>query len=276
MATTPNYSWVMPDPTDYVTDLPADFEIFGDAVDATVKSVSDAQIPKSIVDAKGDIIAATAADTVARVAVGANGQVLTADSGASAGVAWTTPATGAAVQLNPVISGGYLRSITTIDDNNSTTLEPKTRTGNDETELIPIYLPNCTLDRIAVRASLYVSTGDVRLGIYNNGTNNLPSTLLLDAGTVSITGNGNFEITINQTITAGWYWLASNAQSGSFSLAAVRADSLNPTFTYFTSPSLNGAVQFGWVQTGVSGALPNPVGTLGARNLPVIVWVRTA
>jgi hypothetical protein len=34
MATTPNYGWVMPDPTDFVTDLPADFEIFGDAVDA--------------------------------------------------------------------------------------------------------------------------------------------------------------------------------------------------------------------------------------------------
>jgi hypothetical protein len=36
MATTPNYSWVMPDPTDLVTDLPADFEIFGDAVDSSV------------------------------------------------------------------------------------------------------------------------------------------------------------------------------------------------------------------------------------------------
>ena len=39
MATTPNYSWVMPDPTDLVTDLPADFEIFGDAVDASVFEV---------------------------------------------------------------------------------------------------------------------------------------------------------------------------------------------------------------------------------------------
>jgi hypothetical protein len=39
MATTPNYSWVMPDPTDLVTDLPADFEIFGDAVDASVYEI---------------------------------------------------------------------------------------------------------------------------------------------------------------------------------------------------------------------------------------------
>ena len=34
MVATPNYGWVMPDPTDFVTNLPADFEIFGDAVDA--------------------------------------------------------------------------------------------------------------------------------------------------------------------------------------------------------------------------------------------------
>jgi hypothetical protein len=40
MATTPNYSWVMPDPTDFVTDLPADFEIFGDAVDASLYALS--------------------------------------------------------------------------------------------------------------------------------------------------------------------------------------------------------------------------------------------
>lgn len=50
-----------------------------------------AAIQPTIVDAKGDIIAATAADTVARVAVGSNGQVLTADSAQAAGVKWATP-----------------------------------------------------------------------------------------------------------------------------------------------------------------------------------------
>lgn len=57
----------------------------------SVKSAADASIAKSIVDAKGDLIAATAADTVARLAVGTNGQVLTADSTAATGVAWVTP-----------------------------------------------------------------------------------------------------------------------------------------------------------------------------------------
>lgn len=48
-------------------------------------------IAATIVDAKGDIIAATAADTVSRLAVGTNGQVLTAASGETTGLQWTTP-----------------------------------------------------------------------------------------------------------------------------------------------------------------------------------------
>lgn len=51
-------------------------------------------IPATIVDAKGDLIAATAADTVARMAVGSNGTVLTADSAQATGVAWAAPTTG--------------------------------------------------------------------------------------------------------------------------------------------------------------------------------------
>lgn len=46
-------------------------------------------IPDTIVDAKGDLIVATAADTVARLAVsGTNGRVLTEDSGETTGVKW--------------------------------------------------------------------------------------------------------------------------------------------------------------------------------------------
>ena len=51
-------------------------------------------IQNAIVDAKGDIIAATAADTPARLAVGANGTVLTADSAEATGLKWATPAAG--------------------------------------------------------------------------------------------------------------------------------------------------------------------------------------
>jgi hypothetical protein len=50
-------------------------------------------IQPTIVDAKGDIIAATAADSVTRLAVGANDTVLTADSTTATGLAYKSAAT---------------------------------------------------------------------------------------------------------------------------------------------------------------------------------------
>lgn len=53
---------------------------------------ADAAIPKSDLTTKGDILARTST-AVTRVAVGTNGQVLTADSTATPGVKWATPVT---------------------------------------------------------------------------------------------------------------------------------------------------------------------------------------
>ena len=114
--TTP-FSWQMPTSSDLVTDLPADFETFGQAVatsmadllggttgqvlskttnadmDFTWVTTDDTNaIQNAIVDAKGDLIAATAADTPARLAIGTNNQVLTADSAQATGMKWATPA----------------------------------------------------------------------------------------------------------------------------------------------------------------------------------------
>jgi hypothetical protein len=61
-------------------------------------------IADTIVDAKGDIIAATAADTVSRLAVGANDTVLTADSSTATGLKWATP--GAAATSYALINTG--------------------------------------------------------------------------------------------------------------------------------------------------------------------------
>ena len=59
-------------------------------------------IPASIIDAKGDLLVGTAADTAARLGVGTDGQVLTADSAETSGVKWAAAAGGGGVATDPI------------------------------------------------------------------------------------------------------------------------------------------------------------------------------
>jgi hypothetical protein len=70
---------------------------------AWVASDDPNAIQNTIVDAKGDLIAASAADTPARLAVGNNGETLVADSSTSTGLRYN-PQNALA---NPVINGGF-------------------------------------------------------------------------------------------------------------------------------------------------------------------------
>jgi hypothetical protein len=94
MPTTTNYGWTTPADTDLVKDGAAAIRTLGSSIDTTLKTQIDAQIPDSLLTTKGDIIAATGASTPARVAIGTNNQVLTADSTAATGVKWAAPVSG--------------------------------------------------------------------------------------------------------------------------------------------------------------------------------------
>lgn len=114
MPTTTNFGWTTPADTDLVKDGASAIRTLGNNIDTSLvdlkggttnqvlaknsdsdldfKWVADATgIPATIFDAKGDLIAASAADTAARLAVGANGTVLTADSAEATGLKWATP-----------------------------------------------------------------------------------------------------------------------------------------------------------------------------------------
>lgn len=154
---TSNFGWQMPTNSDLVTDLPADFEVFGQAVDTSLADLKggttgqvlskatntdmdftwvspttgditgvtagtgisgggtsgDVTITNSMataIDAKGDLIVGTAADTFSRLAVGTNNYVLTADSAEATGMKWAANPSGGGFTL---LSTTSLSSATT-------------------------------------------------------------------------------------------------------------------------------------------------------------------
>jgi hypothetical protein len=71
-------------------------------------------IQPTLLDAKGDLIAAVAADTPARLAVGANDTVLTADSTAATGIKWASPAGGGMTLLSTTSLSGTSVTVSSI------------------------------------------------------------------------------------------------------------------------------------------------------------------
>jgi len=77
----------------------------GDHVHARPSASDVGAIANALVDAKGDLITATANDTPARLAVGStNGHVLTVDSSTSTGLAWKAAASGS--DIDPLFLAG--------------------------------------------------------------------------------------------------------------------------------------------------------------------------
>jgi hypothetical protein len=130
MATvTPNFNWPVPTSTDLVKDGATAIEALGDSIDGSLVDLKggttgqvlsktsntdmdftwvttdDANaIQNSIVDAKGDLIAASANDTPARLAVGNNGETLVADSSTSTGLRYIG---NFAAGKNKIINGDF-------------------------------------------------------------------------------------------------------------------------------------------------------------------------
>jgi hypothetical protein len=68
----------------------------------------------STIDAKGDLLAGTADNTIGRQSIGTNGQVLTADSAETTGMKWATPSAGTAATVQVNKSGNQSISNSTV------------------------------------------------------------------------------------------------------------------------------------------------------------------
>lgn len=165
------------------------------------------------------------------------------------------------------LSGGYY-----IADNAGQISTPTSQTLNASR----LYLARLTLwkagtfDRIACEVTTGGSAGAVmRLGIYNSG-GGVPTTVLLDAGTVAATTTGAKEITISQTLARGVYFLAAAAQINTGVACRIKEEAV-PGLAHFsvTSPSTQLA---GYFQDSVSGAFPAYTNGIGG-NISYVVRV---
>ena len=139
MATTTNFGWETPDDTDLVKDGASAIRTLGNGIDTSfvdLKGGTTGQvlsknsntdldftwvaqddsnaIQNAIVDAKGDLITATAADTPSRLAVGANDTVLTADSSTATGLKWAAPASGGMTLISSTSLSGSSVTLSSI------------------------------------------------------------------------------------------------------------------------------------------------------------------
>jgi hypothetical protein len=89
-------------------------------------ATADAAVPESIVTAKADLLVASASGVVDNLAVGTNGQVLTADATQTLGVKWATPTdtnlTFNARTANYTLVAGDVNKLVTMSDAGTLTL----------------------------------------------------------------------------------------------------------------------------------------------------------
>jgi len=169
--TTTNFGWDIPQSTDLVKDGATAIAALGQDIDTALVDLKGGTtgqvlakasgtdldfswvaqddsnaIQNAIVDAKGDLISATGADTPARLAVGANDTVLTADSSTATGLKWAAPA-----------AGGGMTLLSTTTASGSSTSVSITPTGYNE---IIVIIKDLTL----------TTDGDLFLRINNDTT----------------------------------------------------------------------------------------------------------
>jgi hypothetical protein len=79
----------------------------------------------------------------------------------------------------------------------------------DRLYAVPLHVPKTTtFDRISIRITTASAAGGlIRLGLYASDGNK-PTTLILDAGTVAADATGTPQITISQTLSQGFVFVA--------------------------------------------------------------------
>jgi hypothetical protein len=198
------------------------------------------------IDAKGDLIAGTAADTFDRLAVGTNGQTLVADSTASTGLKWASAASGMTLIQRSSFSG-VASTTTTFDGIFTSTyktylivveqLAPVTTADDLQMQLRVSGVTSATA--YYVTGLLYAANGTTATSIgVSNGT--LVTLSSSNAATKPISGQLFFHHVGNASERADWAGQMISADNPDFNMIlGVRDVADTYTGLLFKSASTN-------------------------------------
>ena len=159
-----DFIWVT-DAAGDITGVTAGTGISGGGTSGTV-TVTNSMA--TAIDAKGDLIAGTAADTFARLGVGTNGQVLTADSAESTGLKWATATSSAGPSFYAYLGSNQTLSAATWTKVAFNTENWDTDSNYDTTTYR--FTPT-TSGKFNVNVSCFMYDGpEYRLALYKNGS----------------------------------------------------------------------------------------------------------
>lgn len=258
-----------------------------DASQLTTGTLADARLPAgsnaATIAAKATTASVTAEAATARAAeakingvavtgVPSVGQVPTATSGTAS--TWQTPAAGGGGGLVPTSKTGFWL-----------TPFPHTSTGSSSLtqsrlDCVPLLIQKTvTLNSLGLRVTVSAAATTIRLGLYADDGTGYPGALMVDAGTVDATGNGDKTIAISQVLTPGLYWLGSAAQGGSPQTVAITNLAVlgMPFGSVAAGSAFDGNPAVAFSQPGVTGALPSTfTATQTVNNIAARVFAKVA
>jgi hypothetical protein len=131
--------------------------------------------------------------------------------------------------------------------------------GTGFMDLVPVQITKAvTASGIACRVTTAgQATSVIRMGIFNSDANFQPSSLLLDAGTISSSTTGTKEITISQALSPGVYWLAVVGQVAANHIIQSQTGVYVPLIQTTAFETTNGLGAY--EQSGVTAALPSTI-----------------
>jgi len=236
--TTP-FSWQMPTNTDLVTDLPADFEVFGQAV----------------------------ATSMADLLGGTSGQILAKNSNTDMDFVWIANDQGDITGItatSPLTGGGTSGAITVGIQSSSTTQSGAVQLSDSTSTTSSVLAATPT----AVKAAYDLADGAVAKSTFTTKGDIVAATAASTISRLGVGTNGQL-LTADSTAATGMKW-ASPASAGGMTLLGTAT--LSGTSTTISSLDFTGYVSCYMTISGVVGATallvrPNSVATGGTYSL---------